>query len=86
MTALKDTPGGAALINSCIKAVSNLALGFVGESDDKVLDTLEALGRSLAFRLEEHFGAETAAAIAEALIGAVMGHKHELEAKGTGSA
>jgi hypothetical protein len=36
--------------------------------------------------LSEHLGTETAAAITEALIKAVMGQKHELEAKGAGSA
>jgi hypothetical protein len=31
-------------------------------------------------------GAETATAVAEAFVAAVAGHKHELEAKGGGSA
>lgn len=84
---LKDEDGGAEFINSCIEVASDLALGFVGEPDERVRIHLEqTVGKGLAARIEEHFGAETAVAIAEALIKAVMGHKHELEAKGAGSA
>jgi hypothetical protein len=67
-------------------AAADLALFFAGEPDAKVLATLNQTRKNLQRDLTDTIGAEMAAQIAESFCGAVMGHKHELEAKGGGSA
>jgi len=87
MTMLKDIPGGQEFIASLLSSAADMALAFVGEPDEAVRSHLAAtLGKDLPSKLAGHLGTEGADAITEALIGAVMGHKHDLEAKGGGRA
>jgi hypothetical protein len=56
------------------------------EGCDEMLVALNRTRENLEAKLSEEIGAETAAAVAEAFIGAVAGHKRELETNGGGSA
>ena len=85
---LGEIPGAEKFIESLVSSAADMALAFVGEPDEKVRAHLEqTLGKTLSAKLaEKGLGLDTAAAMTEALIGAVIGHKHELEAKGGGNA
>jgi hypothetical protein len=83
---LKDLPGGQAFVESCTRAVSDMALAFAGEPDDRVRAHLEGRRQSFESNLATPLGEETAAAIVSAIIDVVIGRKHKLEAMGRGSA
>ena len=83
---LKDAPGGERLISRLRDAAADLALFFAGEPDEKVLAALGQARKNLEHDLADTLGAEMAAQIAESFCGAVLGHKHELESEGGGSA
>jgi hypothetical protein len=51
-----------------------------------MLSALEQTRHNLEAEIAPMLGAEMAAAVAEAFVGAVAGHKREIEAKGGGSA
>ena len=79
-------PEVARFVERCVKAAADMALAFMGEPDAKVHAHLEQGRESLTTKLAAELGAETAAAIVDALIKAVLAQKHELEAKGAGNA
>ena len=79
---LADIEGGPEFIERCAGAVREMALAFVGEPDAKVLAHLEQERKNFTSDLAAEIGTEAAAVVVDAMIGAVIGHKHELEAKG----
>ncbi len=81
--ALADAPGGPELINRLRDVAADLALFFVGEPEEKMLSALEQTRSNLEAEIAPILGAETAAAIAAAFTGAVIGHRREIEAAGT---
>ena len=79
---LRDAPGGPELINCLRDEAANLALFFLNEPEAKVLAALQQTRRNLEAEITPILGAEMAGQIAEAFVGAVAGHKRELEAGG----
>jgi hypothetical protein len=79
---LKDMPGGQQFIDACLAAISDVALAFVGEPDDRVLASLEEMKENLACGWAENLGPDVAAKIADAFVGTIRGEKHRLEASG----
>jgi ABC-type cobalamin transport system permease subunit len=61
---------------------ANLALFFVGEPEEKMLAALEQTRRNIEAEIAPILGAEMAAAIATGFVGAVVGHRREIEAAG----
>ena len=69
-------------IDRCVAAAADLALFFVGAPDEQMLASLRQTRTNLETELSETFGAEVAAAIAEAFVATVIHHRRELEAAG----
>jgi hypothetical protein len=76
---LKDAPGGEQLIGRLRDEAASLALFFLNEPEEKMLAALERTRNNLEAEIATILGAELAAAIAEAFVGAVAGHRRELE-------
>jgi 7-keto-8-aminopelargonate synthetase-like enzyme len=66
----------------CAAAAADLALYFVGAPDEQMLASLHQTRTNLEADLAETFGADVAAAIAQAFCAAVIGHRREIEAAG----
>ena len=76
---LKDAPGGEQVICRLRDEAASLALFFLNEPEEKMLAALERTRNNLEAEIATILGAELAAAIAEAFVGAVAGHRRELE-------
>ena len=72
----------AEFVQRCVAAAADLALFFVGAPEEKMLASLHQTRINLEADLAETFGADVAAAIAEAFVAAVIGHRREIEAAG----
>jgi hypothetical protein len=75
---LKDAPGGEQVICRLRDEAASLALFFLNEPEE-MLAALERTRNNLEAEIATILGAELAAAIAEAFVGAVAGHRRELE-------
>ena len=67
-------------IERCVAAAADLALYFVGASEDEMLASLHQTRTNLETDLAETFGAEVATAIAQAFVATVIRHRREIEA------
>jgi hypothetical protein len=79
-TLLKDAPGGPQFIDRCAAAAADLALFFVGEPKEKMMQALHQTRANLEAELAEPFGPDVAAQMAEAFVAAVIARKREIEA------
>jgi hypothetical protein len=79
MTMLKDTPGGAQLIERLVAASGDMGLAFAGEPSDRVHDHLDRALVTMQRGLAEELGATMAAKLVAALKRAVMLRKAQLE-------
>ena len=70
---------GEQLIGRLRDEAASLALFFLNEPEGKMLAALERTRNNLEAEIATILGAELAAAIAEAFVGAVAGHRRELE-------
>ena len=77
---LQHAPGGQELIDRLRDEAANLALFFLNEPEEKMRSALEQTRHNLEAEITPILGAQTAAAVAEAFVGAVAGHKRQLEA------
>jgi K+-sensing histidine kinase KdpD len=68
-----------AVLNLCVAAAADLALLFVGTSEERMLQSLQQTRQNLTADLAEPFGAEIAALVAEAFVTAVARQKAEIE-------
>jgi hypothetical protein len=66
----------------CTAAAADMALFFVGAPEEKMLASLHQTRINLEADLAETFGADVAAAIAEAFVATVVRHRREIEAAG----
>ncbi len=80
--ALKDAPGGAALIEAMLEAIKNLSLLYAHTPDDKASASLQGYIEKVRPALRQAVGAGTAEKMLEVFRGAVMGRKHEIEGGG----
>ncbi len=76
---LSNTLEGRAFINRLRDEAANLALFFAGEPREKMMAALEQTRLNLEADIAPILGAEMAAAVAEAFVAAVAGHRRELE-------
>ena len=76
---LSNTLEGREFINRLRDEAANLALFFLNEPEEKMLSSLEQTRSNLEAEIATILGAELAAAIAEAFVGAVAGHRREME-------
>jgi hypothetical protein len=60
-------------------AAADLGLAFVGTPEGKMQSALNRVRSNLEAQLKEPFGADLAAAMAQAFVTAVAGHKAEIE-------
>jgi hypothetical protein len=67
----------------CAAAAADLALFFVGAPDEQMLASLHQTRTNLETELSETFGAEVAAAIAQAFVATVIRHRREIAAGDT---
>jgi hypothetical protein len=79
---LGDTLEGREFVRRLRDQATNLALFFVGEPEEKMLAALEQTRRNLEAEIATILGADQAAVIADGFVGAVVGHRRELEAAG----
>jgi hypothetical protein len=79
---LRDLPGGQEFCRRCTKAVAEMGLAFAHEPADRVFAHLQSRRASFEAELAEQIGAETAAAVVDVIIAAVMTRKGEIEAAG----
>ncbi len=86
MTVLADAPGGAAFIASIADAAKSLALVYAGTSDVPARAHLDGYLSIIEPTLTDAVGARSAAKIIDAMRAAVIGHKHELESRGSSRA
>jgi hypothetical protein len=70
---------GEQLIGRLRDEAASLALFFLNEPEGKMLAALERTRNNLEAEIGTILGAELAAPIAEAFVGAVAGHRRELE-------
>jgi hypothetical protein len=80
--ALRDTPEGRKFVIRLRDEATELALFFVGEPRERMLAALEQTRRNLQAEIATILGAEMAAVIAKAFVGAVIDQRRELEASG----
>jgi hypothetical protein len=76
---LQDAEGGEAFIERCTRAVEDMALAFAGESDEQVLEHLNATKQKFESELAEVIGIEAAARIVDRMILTILGEKRRLE-------
>jgi len=70
-------------IDRCVAWAADLALFFAGVPENKMMVELCQVRANLEIGLAETFGPDVAAAIAEAFVAAVAGHRREIDAAGT---
>jgi hypothetical protein len=84
MTTLGQAPGGAVFIGALVEAIKDFSLLYAGTPDDRARQHLETFISAIEPSITKAVGAKTAPKLLDALRGAVMGRKHELEARSIG--
>jgi hypothetical protein len=83
---LKDAHGGAEFIRTLVAAASDMGLAFAGYPDGAIRAHLDHALVNMERGIADELGPSAAAEIMVTFKAAVIGHKHELEARGMGSA
>ena len=83
---LKDAPGGPSLIAALTEAIKDLSLLHACTPDERARVHLETYVSAIEPGIIKAVGANNAPIILDALRGAVMGRKHEIEAGGVSRA
>ena len=78
---LRDARGGQAFIERCTAAAADLALFFVGQPEEKMIQSLHEVRANLETDLAETFSADIAGMIAAAFVDAVVCRRREIEGK-----
>jgi hypothetical protein len=86
MTTLGDATGGPQMIQSLIEAMKTLSLGYAGTPGDAAQINLQNYVDNVQPHLAESLGLGTATKIIAAFKEAVIGLKHEIEARGSSRA
>jgi hypothetical protein len=86
MTMLKDAPGAASLLYPLAEAAKLLSLLYAGTPDERARPHLQTFTDAIEPSLVEAVGAIKAPIILNALRGAVINRKHEIEAGGASRA
>lgn len=66
-------------IDRCVASAADMALLFVGASQEQMLPALFTVRERMRLKLAEPFGAEIAALIAESFVATVVRRKAEIE-------
>ena len=79
MTTLGSAPGGQSLIAALTSAITNLSLLYAGTPDECARLHLETYVSAIEPGIIKAVGGNNAPIILDAIRGAVMGRKHEIE-------
>jgi hypothetical protein len=86
MSTLGEASGGAVLIGALVEAIKDYSLLYAGAPDISARDHFETYIAAIEPTIIKAVGAKTAPKLLDALRGAVMGRKHEIETNGASRA